>query len=88
VNIDFHIDRLILEGLPVGSHDEQRLRAAVAHELTRLFAFNVLPNQLRSGGLIAAWPAPTLRLESQGSPRQLGRQIAHSVFAGLRGERR
>jgi hypothetical protein len=83
VNIDLHIERLVLEGLPVTGSQGARVQAAVEAELARLLAERGLAASLQAGGAVPRLPGGALTLTLGGSPAQLGAQIAQSVYSGL-----
>jgi len=83
VKAKLHIGRLILEGLPLSSHDEPRVRAELTAELQRLIAAGGLSHELRVGGAIPAVRGGTLEISRESGPQGLGRQIAQSVYGGL-----
>ncbi len=64
MKINVHIERLILEGLPVSSWQGSQIRSAVQKELTRLLLAGGLPDELRGGialpgiqaGRDSSWP--------------------------------
>jgi hypothetical protein len=87
MRIKVHIERVVLEGLPVGSHDSQRVQQALTAELERLIRAREIPGDLRSGGAVPSVQGVELRLPTHTSPGELGRQIARSVHEGL-GSRR
>lgn len=80
--IKVHIERLVLEGLPVERRQGPLVQAAVEAELSRLLAQGGLGQELSSGGAVPSVPAESIRLEG-GSPAQMGRQIARSVYGGM-----
>jgi hypothetical protein len=83
MRIIFHIERLILDGLPVSRSHGHLVQKALQRELTRLFATSGLPRQLRAGGAVPALRAGNIRLEKSSQPRSMGRQIAGAVYGGL-----
>jgi len=83
MNINLHIDRLILDGLPMPHSQRPLLQAAVEAELTRLLTADGLSPGLSAGGAISHLPAGSLQLTHDNSPAQLGRQIAQSVYGGI-----
>lgn len=87
MKISVHIERLVLDGLPMSRHDGPKVRAAVEAELARLLGSQGLSNEFRSGGAFATLTANPLRLESRTNPRQIGRQIARSVHGGFARQR-
>lgn len=82
--INLHIERLVLEGLPLGVRDGPLVRAAVEAELARLLAEDV-----PSGALATSRSAPLVRAGTIARPAGdgtgLGTQIGAAVFAGLAG---
>ena len=80
--IKVHIERLVLEGLPVERRQGPLVQAAVQAELSRLLAQGGLGPELAAGGAVPSVPAESIRLGG-GSPAQMGRQIARSVYGGM-----
>jgi hypothetical protein len=83
VNIHLHIERLILDGLPVGPGQGARVQAAVEGELARLLAGGGLAPGLQAGGALPGVSAPSIQLAPGSSPAQMGVQIAQSVYGGI-----
>jgi hypothetical protein len=83
MRIDVHIERLVLEGLPVTSADGPRVRAAVEAELARLLATGELGREPIAGGAMARAPAPQISIGQNGRPDAIGRAVARSVHAGI-----
>ncbi|HEY7403863.1 MAG TPA: hypothetical protein VIB39_10100 [Candidatus Angelobacter sp.] len=83
MKIDLRIERLVLEGLPVGAGDSRHIKAAVTAELTRLLSEGGISGELSGGGAAPNVPAPGFQLEQKAKPQQLGRQIARSVYGGI-----
>jgi len=81
MNINLHIERLVLDGLPVASVHDATIQAAVETELARQLAEEGLPQTFGgsarniSGGQIQ-WPA-------ENNPAQIGQRIAHTVHSAL-----
>ncbi|MGA9365505.1 MAG: hypothetical protein WBW16_14170 [Bacteroidota bacterium] len=80
MNINLHIERLILDGLPLTSSQGVLVRAAVEGELTRLLAAG-MPGV--TGGALPSVQGSDLQLSPQISPKQLGQQIGRAIHAGL-----
>lgn len=83
MNIQLHIERLILEGLPIASSQRALVQRAVEAELTRLLANGGLADALTSGGAIPVLRADHLQLSAHRDPVQLGGQIASAVYGGI-----
>jgi hypothetical protein len=82
-NIHLHIERLILDGLPIERSQGPVVQAAVEAELSRLLTENGLAADLQSGGAMPSVNANGIQLASASSPAQMGQQIAQSVYGGI-----
>jgi hypothetical protein len=82
-----HIERLILDGLPLTTEAGARVRAAVETELARLLAAQGVPEHLRLGGAVPAIAAPRLRFAADDRPDTIGRNIARSIHRGIANDR-
>jgi len=82
MNINLHIERLVLDGVNIVPNQRQLLQTSVETELTRL---------LTEGGLTSGFAQGTAlpRLSTSGihitgnNTTQLGQQIAQSVYGGI-----
>jgi hypothetical protein len=83
MNITLHIERLILDGLPIGSGQGATVQAAVEAELSRLLVQGGIAPSLQSGGAVPSVRAEAIQFTAQSTPAQMGQQIAHSVYAGM-----
>lgn len=83
MKINLHIERLVLEGLPLSSRHAPIVQLAVEQELTRLLRSNGIGPGLISGGAMPHAPGGNMQLATEASPRQMGTQIAQSVHEGL-----
>ena len=82
MNINLHIERLILDAVPVARHQVPMIEAALQSELARLLSqSNALPEP--RGGATPMVRAPGFQLERRVIPHNLGRQIAESVYASI-----
>lgn len=88
MKINLHVERLILEGLPVARHEAAQVHAAFEAELSRLLTAHGLDASLASGASLARLNVGDLRLPRGGAqdPAQLGAHIAAAVYGGLGGE--
>jgi hypothetical protein len=80
--IALHIERLVLDGLPLTAAQAVRMQASLERELARLIA---------DGGDVRGWPgagaaqpavAAPVRWDAT-RPSQLGRAVARNVFTSL-----
>ncbi len=83
MKINLHIERLVLEGLPLSSSHAPLVQLAVQQELTRLLGVNGIGPGLMSGGAMPQAHGGNMQLARETSPRQMGTQIAQSVHEGL-----
>jgi hypothetical protein len=83
MKIVLHIERLILDGLPLERRDAPTVQAAIETELTRLLASGGLSPSLMSGGALPAAQGGAIQLTNESTPTQLGTQIAQAVHGGL-----
>ena len=83
MKINVHIERLILDGLPITRSQGQFLQATVEAELARLLAANGLAPGLRISGAMRSVPAKSIHLTQGNDPGHLGQQIAQAVYGGI-----
>jgi hypothetical protein len=83
MNINVHIERLILDGLTLPPGQRPILQAAVAAELTRLLTESGLSPAIQSGGAVSSLPAGNFQLTADNQPNQLGTQVAQAVYGGI-----
>ena len=83
MNVNLHIERLILHGVDIHSSQRHLLQASVQTELARLLMEGGLASQLASGGALPQVASPAIQLNSGHGPTELGRQIAGAVYGGI-----
>lgn len=83
MNINLHIERMVLDGLQVSPRDRAQLQAAVEGELARLLGTDGLRSELLSGGTLRSLGAGEIHVTNQMSPVHLGNQIAQAVHSGV-----
>jgi len=86
MKINLHIERVVLDGLPIASHERGLVLSALETELTRLLTAGGLSSELMSGGAVPYLPANSIELTSGAIPAQLGQQIAGAVHSGIGAE--
>ena len=82
MNINLHIDRLVLEGVNIAPGQRHLLQASVEAELARLLSGGVLAPGFAEGTNLSRVSANGIELTGN-KPAQLGRQIAESVYGGI-----
>jgi hypothetical protein len=83
MNINLHIERLVLDGIPLGPGQRPLLQTAVEAELTRLLSKGGLNNALQSGGALYNVRTAGIQLADDRIPARLGQQIAGAVYRGI-----
>jgi hypothetical protein len=83
MKINLHIERLILDGLPVARSQSALVQAAVEAELARLIVAEGLAPNLISGGMMPDVRGGVIQLASESNPGHLGTRIAQAVHGGL-----
>jgi hypothetical protein len=83
MKVHLHIERLILDGLPVERRDAPLVQASIEAEIARLLSTEGIAPSLLSGGAIYAQPASSISVTSETTPAELGAQIAQAVYGGL-----
>jgi hypothetical protein len=83
MNINLHIERLVLDGLPIEARDGPAVRMAIETELTRLLTQNGGTPGLQTGTALPSVRADSIQLTALHSLAQLGQQIAGSVHNGI-----
>ena len=83
MKINLHIERLVLEGLPIARTQGPLIQEAVQAELGRLLSQSNSPPKA-GGGATPFVQAPGLQLGSKVRPEHLGRQIAESVYTSIK----
>jgi hypothetical protein len=85
VNVNLHIERLILDGLPISSLQGAAVRSALERELARVLAQDGLPGQGGAGGAVPRLPVQQFTLALGDRPAAIGRHIARSLHRGMGG---
>lgn len=83
MKINVHIERVILEGLPVTALQGPQVQRAVEGELARLLTTGGLSDELRGGIAVPHVLAGAMELGPRTRPAELGRGIAGAVYRGI-----
>ena len=86
--INLHIERLILQGLPITHAGRARLRDALEAQLAMLFSAERSSRggfvaDVGGGGALASVPAGTVRRPRGDDPARLGDGLARAIHAGI-----
>ena len=82
MNINVHIERLILDGLPMTRSQGTLVQAALETEVARLLAINGLDPKLAASGALPSVKAGGIQL-TNGSNPTMGQQVARAVYGGI-----
>lgn len=82
--VSFHIERLVIDNLPLESRHAGQLQTAVERELSRLIARNGLNQALITTGATPFLGTRGIEVSSGTNPRRLGNQIARAIYSGLK----
>jgi hypothetical protein len=83
MNVNLHIERLVLDGVHVAPEHRSGLQAAIESELARLVAQGGLASHLKGGGATPRIAGGAVSLAAGQRPSDLGRQIAAAVYGGI-----
>lgn len=83
MNVQVHIERLVLDGLPVTALQGPLIQQAVEQELARLLMTHGLADELRRGGAMPRVRAGNMQLGKDPRPAGLGQGIARAVHQGI-----
>ena len=84
MNIELHIEHLVLDGLPLAPTDGAAVQQAIQAELTRLLTESGLASALEQGGELSGLRTPDMRLPANPAPDAMGRGIGAAIHKGLR----
>jgi hypothetical protein len=82
MNINLHIERLILDGVNITPNQRQLLQTSVETELTRLLTEGRIASSLAQGTTLPRLSTSGIHITGN-NPLQLGQQIAQSVYGGI-----
>lgn len=84
MNVELHIERLVLDGIDLPPGQRDLLRESVVDELGRLLHGGGLAGSVLSGGAVAHLRGPAVTLSAGGATADLGRQLAGAIYRGVR----
>lgn len=83
MKIHLHIDRLVLDNLPVTAAQGDAVEKALRLELARTLAAGGLAHEIRNGGAFPQLRAAPLEIPQKAAPAEVGRRIARAVHGGI-----
>lgn len=85
MDINLHIERLVLDGLDLSTGQSELLQATVTHELTQLFNHGGLEPRLVNGATLNKVTTRNIQLNDSNA-QSIGQKIAQSVYGGIGSE--
>lgn len=82
MDINLHIERLVLDGIHLNHHQRHLLQASVQTELARLLIDGGLAPNFMQGAAMPKLNANAIQMRGNDAT-QLGQQIAQSVYGGI-----
>lgn len=83
MNINIHIERIVLDGVSIPYYQRPLLQTAVETELARLLVTDGLASGLQASVATPCSSADAIKLTGDSDPTVLGQQIAQAVYGGL-----
>lgn len=83
MNINLHIEHLLLDGIPVSHADKPRLQAAIETELVRLISDRGVNSEFQLGTTLPSIRTGDIQPATNSNPRELGQQIAGALYRGI-----
>ena len=83
MKIHVHIDRLVLDGLPIHGHSAPIIREAVEAELGRLLMESRPESAAAGGAAIANVRTPAIHIPPTAAPGPIGRSVAQAIHGGM-----
>lgn len=82
MKINLHIERLVLDGLPIERKDGDAVKTAVEAELARLLNEGGVSGELAQGAAVPVVNGGQIKIGGS-DPKLTGRQIARAVYRGI-----
>lgn len=79
MNIELHIERLVLDGIPLEPRQGEWVRRAVEQELSRLLSAGGFSPALMTGGATPSLRAQDLTFTAV-TPQHIGVELAQSIY--------
>jgi hypothetical protein len=83
MTIHVHIERIVLDGLPIDAAQTRRFRSALESELARLLRGSGLSAEWNGGGAVPAVETQTVHVDRHIHPKALGAGVAAVLHGRL-----
>jgi len=84
MNINLHIERLVLEGVGVKLHQKNEMKVAVEAELRQLLINQGIGSTMESSSNCQLVKGDSISIENISKPTSIGHQIGSAVYKGIR----
>ena len=81
--INVHIERVVLDQVPVSAGERSLFQATIETELKRLLRIGGLSDELSAGGAVPRVRTAEMRFGDADHPANLGYRIAHAVHGRI-----
>lgn len=85
MNINLHINRLVLDGVDLAPGQSSLLQKSIVSQLTQLLEVSGLASNLTAGTAVKQLSTNSRNLNNT-QPTDLGQQIARSIYRGIGNE--
>lgn len=83
MNINLHIERVVLEGISLSSVERSLLQATMEADLTRRLASGGISERLQSKGALSSVQTAGIQITGDVSTTSLGKQIITALYGGF-----
>ena len=83
MKLRLHIERLVLDGLPVQSRHGAAVGREILRELERLLRKQGLGSHMKSSGAHWHVAGGELKISEKTTPETIGRDLAHRIYKGI-----
>ena len=83
MNINLHIERLVLDGISLAPHQRAALKTAVESEVKQQIANQGISDAMQSDSHHRSVSGGSISLENSREPVSLGQQIGNAIFRGI-----
>lgn len=83
MNINLHIERLVMDGVSVEPHQREELKAAVQTQLSHLLMSNGIGSSVQSYNNFREISGSFISIEKNSDPSDMGQQVAGAIFRGI-----
>lgn len=83
MDVNLHIERLVLEGVTLTPAQRRQLQSAMTTELSRLITESGLAEHLHTQDTASVLSAGPIQISDQPDPTQIGTQIAQALYRGI-----